>query len=69
MRKTIVAILFLFCVMSTSRGAELAALIVDGQNNHDFKSTTPHLKKLYLGHRASISLWSTEFPCVLFGSV
>jgi uncharacterized protein len=26
--------------------AGLRALIVDGQNNHDFKSTTPHLKKM-----------------------
>ncbi len=27
-------------------GAALRALIIDGQNNHDFKSTTPHLKKV-----------------------
>ncbi len=26
--------------------ADLRALIIDGQNNHDFKSTTPHLKKV-----------------------
>ncbi len=26
--------------------AALRALIIDGQNNHDFKSTTPHLKKV-----------------------
>ena len=26
--------------------AAMRALIVDGQNNHDFKSTTPHLKKV-----------------------
>jgi type 1 glutamine amidotransferase len=26
--------------------ATLRALLIDGQNNHDFKSTTPHLKKL-----------------------
>src|SRR5688572_18427223 len=27
-------------------GAELPVLIVDGQNNHDFRATTPHLKKV-----------------------
>jgi type 1 glutamine amidotransferase len=26
--------------------AEIRALIVDGQNNHDYKSTTPHIKKV-----------------------
>jgi type 1 glutamine amidotransferase len=26
--------------------AALRALIIDGQNNHDYKSTTPHLKKV-----------------------
>ncbi|HTD68333.1 MAG TPA: ThuA domain-containing protein [Candidatus Limnocylindria bacterium] len=26
--------------------AAIRALIVDGQNNHDYKSTTPHLKKI-----------------------
>jgi type 1 glutamine amidotransferase len=30
----------------SSHAATLTALIVDGQNNHDFKATTPHLKKL-----------------------
>jgi len=29
-----------------AHAAALRALIVDGQNNHDFKSTTPHLKKV-----------------------
>jgi uncharacterized protein len=29
-----------------ANAATLRALIVDGQNNHDFKSTTPHLKKV-----------------------
>lgn len=28
------------------RAATLRALIIDGQNNHDYKSTTPHLKKV-----------------------
>src|SRR4051812_19187038 len=27
-------------------GAALRALIINGQNNHDYKSTTPHLKKV-----------------------
>src|SRR5687768_15794963 len=26
--------------------ATMKALIIDGQNNHDYKTTTPHLKKL-----------------------
>src|SRR5688572_33155724 len=26
--------------------ATISVLIVDGQNNHDFRATTPHLKKL-----------------------
>ena len=30
----------------TSQAATLRALIVDGQNNHDYKATTPHLKKV-----------------------
>ena len=30
----------------TAQGASYKALIVDGQNNHDYKSTTPHLKAL-----------------------
>lgn len=30
----------------TAQGAPYKALIVDGQNNHDYKSTTPHLKAL-----------------------
>jgi uncharacterized protein len=30
----------------SSQAATLKALIVDGQNNHDYKTTTPHLKKL-----------------------
>jgi type 1 glutamine amidotransferase len=28
------------------KAATMPALIVDGQNNHDYKSTTPHLKKV-----------------------
>ena len=29
-----------------ANAAAIRALIVDGQNNHDYKSTTPHLKKV-----------------------
>src|SRR4051794_33118765 len=32
--------------MISSFGAPFKALIVDGQNNHDWKSSTQHLKKL-----------------------
>jgi type 1 glutamine amidotransferase len=35
----------LFATMSL-HAATLRALIVDGQNNHDFRATTPHLKKV-----------------------
>lgn len=35
----------LFAVLNL-HAATMRALIVDGQNNHDFKSTTPHLKKI-----------------------
>src|SRR3954464_14569509 len=30
----------------TLQAATMRALSVDGQNNHDFKATTPHLKKV-----------------------
>jgi type 1 glutamine amidotransferase len=36
----------LFITFSTQAATPIKALIVDGQNNHDYKSTTPHLKKL-----------------------
>ncbi len=36
------AIVFSFSL----HAAPIRALIIDGQNNHDFKSTTPHLKKV-----------------------
>lgn len=32
--------------MVSVSGAQLKALIIDGQNNHDWRSTTPHLKKV-----------------------
>ena len=31
---------------ANSFAATIPALIIDGQNNHDYKSTTPHLKKI-----------------------
>ena len=31
---------------AASTAAPIAALIIDGQNNHDWKSTTPALKKI-----------------------
>src|SRR4051812_11510122 len=43
--KPILLLLSLLSLM-TSQAAALKALIIDGQNNHDYKSTTPHLKKL-----------------------
>ena len=36
--------LLAFCTVT--HAAPMRALIVDGQNNHDYKSTTPHLKKI-----------------------
>lgn len=33
------------CLLAASAQAAVKALIVDGQNNHDWKGTTPHLKK------------------------
>jgi type 1 glutamine amidotransferase len=33
-------------LLSFTAHAGIPALIIDGQNNHDFRATTPHLKKL-----------------------
>src|SRR5437899_12178726 len=38
--------LFLLGFTVSVKAATMPALIIDGQNNHDYKSTTPHLKKL-----------------------
>jgi type 1 glutamine amidotransferase len=38
--------LAVLCAVLPLHAATLRALIVDGQNNHDFKATTPHLKKV-----------------------
>src|SRR5438046_713423 len=35
-----------FGFSSAAHAATIPALIVDGQNNHDFKTSTPHLKKI-----------------------
>lgn len=43
--KPLILLLALFATLS-SQAATLKALIIDGQNNHDYKATTPHLKKL-----------------------
>lgn len=43
--KPFVALLGLLVSMVTSFAAH-KALIIDGQNNHDFKSITPHMKKI-----------------------
>src|SRR5262245_55315666 len=40
------AVLAVFFTAVSLHAAAVRALIVDGQNNHDFKSTTPHLKKV-----------------------
>ena len=34
------------CLVGATYGATMRALIVDGQNNHDWKATTPVLKKI-----------------------
>src|ERR1044071_7278130 len=44
MKMFLVSIGFLLAV--SLEAAPLKALIVDDQNNHDFRSTTPHLKKV-----------------------
>jgi type 1 glutamine amidotransferase len=36
----------LLLIGANIHAATIRALIVDGQNNHDYKSTTPHLKKV-----------------------
>jgi uncharacterized protein len=43
--KPIFLLAVLLAILSP-RAATFKALIVDGQNNHDFKVTTPHLKKI-----------------------
>ena len=38
--------LFFAALVGSLKAATMPALIIDGQNNHDFRSTTPHLKKI-----------------------
>lgn len=40
------AFLIVICVSKTVSAAPMKALILDGQNNHDWKSTTPVLKRI-----------------------
>jgi type 1 glutamine amidotransferase len=42
----IISLLAALMVAWNLNAATIRALIIDGQNNHDFKATTPHLKKL-----------------------
>jgi uncharacterized protein len=44
--KLISALLLILFTSLNVHAATIRALIVDGQNNHDYKATTPHLKKL-----------------------
>lgn len=44
--KPLVLLLTVLLTALSSQAATLKALIIDGQNNHDYKTTTPHLKKL-----------------------
>jgi uncharacterized protein len=46
-RRSLIAALFGYCLLSsTASAATMRALIIDGQNNHDWKATTPVLKKI-----------------------
>jgi type 1 glutamine amidotransferase len=42
--KRLIILALLLC--ANGLAATIPALIIDGQNNHDYKATTPHLKKL-----------------------
>ena len=44
--KSIALLVLISLAASTSFGAALRTLIIDGQNNHDWKSTTPVLKQI-----------------------
>ena len=45
MKSLTVCLLFL-AMLSVGFGAPMKALIVDGQNNHDWKASTPHLRQI-----------------------
>jgi type 1 glutamine amidotransferase len=44
--KTFLAMLLCFASVAVLQAAPIKALIIDGQNNHDWKTTTPALKKI-----------------------
>src|SRR5436305_623274 len=44
MKSAICTFLLGFCL--SVRAATMPALIIDGQNNHDYRATTPYLKKV-----------------------
>ena len=44
MKSAICTLLLGFCL--SLHAATMPALIIDGQNNHDYRATTPHLKKV-----------------------
>jgi uncharacterized protein len=46
MKPLLLLVSVLLTLSSQLQAATMKALIVDGQNNHDYKTTTPHLKKL-----------------------
>ncbi len=47
LRASLASVLIALLSLSTARAAApLKALILDGQNNHDWKSSTPHLKQV-----------------------
>ena len=56
-------IAFLLAALLTAwplHAAAWRALLIDGQNNHDYKSTTPHLKKVLEEHKKSKDELSTK---------
>ena len=47
LRASLASVLIALLSLGTARAAApLKALILDGQNNHDWKSSTPHLKQV-----------------------
>src|SRR5262245_25854186 len=44
--KSILLAALLFISLASVQGAPMKALIIDGQNNHDWKTTTPALKQI-----------------------
>ena len=44
--KSLLVSMLLFSTIAFAQGAPMKALIIDGQNNHDWKTTTPALKQI-----------------------